>query len=419
MSDADDRQTEAGPGATSSRGSERQASGGPGPTGLSNAVLRRRLVAVLVVVVLALLAVRAVADDANEPPAFTQAAGEEAGEETAEEAEPVRLSVAATGDFLIHSPVFAVALENGGGNRYDFSPMFEQIRPYIEDADLGICHVETPMTDAEPLGYPVFNTPPDLARAIADTGWDLCSTASNHTLDQGQEGIDETTKVLDREGIEHAGSYSSRADSEEPTIVDVEGVKVAFLAYTEMTNGVPLPKPYSVNMAKADEILADAAEAREQGAQVVIVNLHAGDEYVAEPSAGQKKLAERLTKSNDVTAVIGQHVHIVQPIDEVNGKVVVYGEGNLVSNQDVACCPAESQDGIIALLDFVVEGDEARVERARYVPVYVQHPDYTVLPAGDALEDGTGDAAALEESYERTVDVVGSKPARPEPPRLP
>ena len=400
--------------ADTSRESPTQRAAGAGP---SRAVRRRRIVAVVVAVVLAALAVRAVADDANEPPSFTGGSGEETA--AAPEDAPVRFTVAATGDFLIHSPVFAVALENGGGNSYDFAPMFEEIKPYIEDADVGICHVETPMTDAEPIGYPVFNTPPDLAKSIASTGWDVCSTASNHSLDQGQEGIDETLKVLDREGIAHAGSYSSEADSEEPAIVDVNGVNVALLAYTEMTNGVPLPKPWSVNLAKVDEILADAAAAREQGAQVVIVNLHAGDEFVAEPSAAQRKLAERLTKSDDVTAVIGQHVHIVQPIDEVNDKVVVYGEGNLVSNQDIACCPAESQDGIITLLDFVVQGEEARVEQVRYVPVYVQHPDYTVLPVGDALEAGTGDAAALEDSYERTVDVVGKRPAEPEPARLP
>ena len=392
--------------------------GGPGGE-RSRALRRRRLVAATIVAVLALLAVRAVADDANEPPSFTEAAGEKPASEAPEKAEPVRISVAATGDFLIHSPVFEVALQNGGGDRYDFAPMFEEVRPYIEGADLGICHVETPMTGAEPFGYPVFNTPPALARAISQTGWDVCSTASNHTLDQGQEGVERTNRVLDRQDIAHAGSSSSRAESEQQTIIDVKGVKVAFLAYTEMTNGVPLPKPWSVDMAKADEILADAAAAREQGAQVVIVNLHWGDEFVAEPSAGQRKLARRLTRSDDVTAVIGQHAHIPQPIEAVNGKVVVYGEGNLVSNQTAACCPEASQDGIIALLDFVVEGDQARVERARYVPVYVQHPDYTVLAVGDALEAGDGDAATLEASYERTVDVVGRRPARPEPARLP
>lgn len=392
---------------------------GPGAPDRVRAIRRRRVVAAVLLAVVGLFAARAIADDANDPPAFTEA-GDEESATAPEEPEPVRFTVAATGDFLIHSPVFGVALENGGGNRYDFAPMFERIKPYIEDADLGICHMETPMTDAEPLGYPVFNTPPDLARAIESTGWDVCSTASNHTLDQGQDGIDETNRVLDRAGIEHAGSYSSRAERNEPLIMDVQGVKVAFLAYTEMTNGIPLPKPWSVAMTDAKEILDDAATARDQGAQVVIVNLHAGEEYVAEPSETQRKLAERLTRSDNVTAVIGQHVHIVQPIDRLNDKIVVYGQGNLVSNQTVACCPAESQDGIIALLDFVVDGDEASVERARYVPVFVNHPDYTVLPVGDALRDGEGDPAALEASYERTVDVVGEgRGFGPRPAKLP
>jgi poly-gamma-glutamate synthesis protein (capsule biosynthesis protein) len=343
-----------------------------------------------------------------------------AGGGSAAATEPVRFSVAATGDFLIHSLVFERALEYGDGKRYDFRPMFREIRPYIEDADLGVCHVETPMTSAEPIGYPVFNTPPDLARDIAVTGWDVCSTASNHSLDQGQDGIAETTRALDRAGVGHTGSYASRAESRDPLIVDVEGVPVALLSYTEMTNGIPLPKPWSVNVAKADTILADARAAREAGAQVVIVNLHAGEEFVAEPSEFQTELARKLTASDDVSAVIGQHAHIVQPIERVKGKPVVYGEGNLVSNQDALCCPEASQDGLIAVLDFVVEDGEARVEAVRYVPIYVSRPDYTVLPVGDALESGEDDAAALRASYERTVDVVGREPwLRPEPPRLP
>jgi poly-gamma-glutamate synthesis protein (capsule biosynthesis protein) len=386
----------------------------------SRSVRLRRVGALLALAAAALviaLGIRAITDDANEPPAFTEAAEQDAS--AAAETEPLRFTVAASGDLLIHSPVFAVALENGGGDRYDFAPMFEQVKPYVEDADLGICHVETPMTDAEPLGYPVFNTPPDLAKAIASTGWDVCSTASNHALDQGQEGIASTIETLNRAGVEHAGTAASRAQAEEPTIVEVEGVKVALLAYTEMTNGVPLPKPYSVELAKTREILDDARAAREAGAEVVIVNLHAGDEYQPQPSKSQKQLAQALTRSDDVTAVIGQHVHIVQPIEEVNGKPVVYGEGNLISNQDVACCPEASQDGLIALLDFVVDEEGARVERTRYVPTFVGRPDYTVFPVGDALEGGDYDASALRASYERTVDVAGTGAAKPVPPRLP
>ena len=378
---------------------------------------RRRLVALALAVAAVVLVGRAIADDANHPPAFSGAAQEIAAPEAPE---PVRFTVAATGDLLIHSPVFARALENGGGERYAFAPMFKQVKPYIEDADLAICHVETPMTDAPPLGFPVYNTPPDLARAIASTGWDVCDTASNHTLDQGQEGIDQTNQALDRARIEHTGAYSSRAESERPLIVDVEGVKVALLAYTEMTNGIPLPEPWSVNLAKPAEILADARAARQQGAEVVIVNLHAGEEFQQEPSRTQERLAEALTRSDEVTAVIGQGVHLVQPIDRVNGKLVVYGEGNLVSNQDALCCPEASQDGLIALLDFVVDEAGARVEGVRYVPIFVRRPDYVVLPVGDALEAGEEDRSVLRASYERTVDVVGERPGvEPVPPRLP
>jgi hypothetical protein len=411
---------------------ERQRSGPGGEAGRdvlrperlerSRLLRRRRLVALAALVVLAVLGARAIADDANEPPAFTEAARELGGARPSgsEAPGPVRFTVAATGDFLIHSPVFARALENGGGDRYDFAPMLREVRPYVEQADLAICHMETPMTDAPPAGYPVFNAPPDLAPAIASTGWDVCSTASNHTLDQGQEGIEATNRTLDRAGIAHAGSYGSRGQSERPLIVEVAGVKVAFLAYTEMTNGIPLPEPWSVALAKASRILDDARAAREQGAEAVIVNLHAGEEFQAQPSQFQRRLATTLTRSEDITAVIGQHVHLVQPIDEVNGKLVVYGEGNLISNQDVLCCPEASQDGLIALLDFVVDDQGARVESVRYVPVYVRHPDYTVLPVGDALEAGEADRAALRASYERTVDVVGKGPRiRPEPARLP
>ena len=100
----------------------------------------------------------------------------------------VRLVVEASGDLLIHSAVFERALVLGGGRRYNFAPLFAQIRPYIRRADLALCHVETPMTPAPATGYPVFNTPPALATAIRQTGWRACSTAATHTLDQGQTG---------------------------------------------------------------------------------------------------------------------------------------------------------------------------------------------------------------------------------------
>ena len=336
------------------------------------------------------------------------------------ESHSVQLVVEASGDLLIHTAIWERALVLGGGRHFNFAPMFAMIKPYIQRADLPLCHVETPMTPAPPTGYPVFNTPPELATAIRQTGWRACSTAATHTLDQGQTGVDDTIQALDRAGVLHTGSFSSAAAQAAPLITTVKGVRVAFLAYTELTNGIPSPHPWSVNRASAAQILSDAHRARMDGAKVVIVNLHWGDENVTQPSSFQLALAEALTRSPDITAVVGQHVHVVQPIRSLNGKLVVFGEGNLISNETSACCPAASQDGMIVLLTISVDSRGARVTFIHYVPIWVRHPDYVVLPAGSAWRTDPADAADLRASYERTVAVVGRDPRiQPIPDRLP
>jgi hypothetical protein len=111
---------------------------------------------------------------------------------------------------------------------------------------------------------------------------------------------------------------------------------------------------------------------------------------------------------------------VVQPIRRLEGEIVVFSEGNLISDQDAACCAAASQDGLLALLDIVAKGDRARLRRVRYVPVWVSRPDYTVLPVGRGIEAGAADPAALRASYRRTVAVAGHEPGvDPVPPKLP
>jgi poly-gamma-glutamate synthesis protein (capsule biosynthesis protein) len=331
----------------------------------------------------------------------------------------VRLTIEVDGDLLIHSPIFLRARAAGGGGEYDFRPMLREVRPWIRRADLALCHVETPMSEAPPSGYPRFNTPPALARAIRATGWDACSTASNHTLDQGQAGVDATLRALDRAGVRHAGSASSARAAGRVVMLRARGVKVAFLAYTATTNGLRPPHPWSVALARAGAILRDARRARRAGAQVVLVNLHWGTEYRHAPDGQQERLARRLARSPAITALVGQHVHVVQPIRRIAGRWVVFGEGNLLSNQSAACCPAASQDGMLVLLHVVVRGGRSRVERVEYVPTWVRHPDFTVLPVGRALRRGEAPAAALRASWARTTSVVGRGPRlRPVPRRL-
>lgn len=331
-----------------------------------------------------------------------------------------RLTIVASGDLLIHAPIWQRALALGGGTRYDFAPLLRHLRPYVARADLALCQAETPITPAPPSGYPLFNAPPALARAIRATGWDVCGTASNHTLDKGAWGVAATNAELDRAGVRHTGSFAKPEGRRRTLMLRAKGVRVAFLAYTESTNGIPLPHPWSVNLADPERIVADARRARRRGADVVIVNMHWGEEYGHAPSASQLRLADRLTRSPAITAIVGQHAHVVQPIRRVNGKVVVFGEGNLLSNQTAACCPAASQDGLLARLHVVVDGrGRARVPRVDYVPVWVRHPDYAVLPVGEALRRGLADPAALRASYARTVAVAGrGRGIAPVPPRL-
>jgi hypothetical protein len=321
--------------------------------------------------------------------------------------QPVRLTVAASGDLLIHTPVAERALALGGGRRYDFAPLFGPVRRTIAGADLALCHMETPLVPGPVRGYPVFRTPPDLARSIKRVGWDACSTASNHSLDAGQYGIDTTLRALRSAGVKATGTARSARARRRTTIVRVKGLRVAFLSYTAVSNGQAVPHPWSLNWASPGLILRDARRARRRGARIVIVNIHWGAEFVSQVTPQERALARRLTRSPAVDAIVGQHVHVVQPIRRVHGKPVVFGEGNLISNQTPACCPAASQDGLIALIDFVVSpGRPARARRIRYVPTWVRHPDYTVMRATPGSP-----------SWNRTVSVAGRRatigPVRP------
>jgi poly-gamma-glutamate synthesis protein (capsule biosynthesis protein) len=331
----------------------------------------------------------------------------------AKRAKPIRFTVSASGDLLMHQPLLDRARANGGGREYDFRPFFRKVRPYVAGVDLALCHVETPMGPGPPSTYPIFNTPTGLAASIRRSGWDACSTASNHSNDQGQAGIDGTVAALHRRGVGHTGSFASRRASRRPTIVSVHGVKIGFVAYTDATNGIPAPHGWSLNeyaaaspAAGARAILADARRARRAGADAVIVNIHWGTEYARAPNASQLAVAGRLTRSRHVDAVVAQGPHVVQPIRRMNGKFVVFSEGNLVSNQSAAAgLPAATQDGLIALFDFNVRGDRVRVRRVRYAPVWVRPGDYVVLPARAGADPDH--AQALRESYARTVSVAG------------
>jgi poly-gamma-glutamate synthesis protein (capsule biosynthesis protein) len=150
------------------------------------------------------------------------------------------------------------------------------------------------------------------------------------------------------------------------------------------------------------------------------VNFHWGQEFQSQPSAFQLGMARALAGDPDITAIIGQHVHVVQPIVRVDGKLVVYGEGQLLSNQSAACCPVQTEDGMLVFLHINVSSRGSKVTGITYLPTWDRHPDYTVLPIGQALRRHEAPADELRASYQRTTKVVGRIPGEvePLPPRL-
>jgi poly-gamma-glutamate synthesis protein (capsule biosynthesis protein) len=342
--------------------------------------------------------------------------------------ESAPVTIATSGDILIHSPVWYNALDNGGGSTYDFAPMFEAIRPWTEGVDLPVCHLETPLTTGEPSGYPSFATPADLAKGLKAAGWRTCDTASNHTLDRGQEGVDQTISLLEESAIRQTGSASSAKSAVRPLLVEAGPLTVGLLAYTDFTNGGPPEGPWSLNLLPADEpasgkakrVAADAKRAVEAGADLVLVIIQWGDENSTTPNDSQMALARAVTAIPEVAAVSGQGPHVVQPIRRMNGKFVVFSAGNLLSNQSaLAGLPAETQSGLIALFRVRTAGDEPVVARVDYLPTWVRLDDHLVEPVKWGLRNDKANAEALSASWESTVSIAGrGSRIRPIPRRL-
>jgi hypothetical protein len=376
-------------------------------------VRRRRLVAgTLTGIVVALVTFALVSGTGGKVRAAVAGAG--GGPAEPDEPKVQTFDIVATGDLLIHAPVWQRAYRNGNG-RPDFRPMFAAIRPIVRGAALALCHVETPMGAGGESGYPLFNAPPQLANAIAWTGWDACSTASNHSVDKSQYGIETTALALDNAGVRHTGTFRSRRDARRSLILRVRGLRIAFLSYTYGTNGVRIPQRWSVNLISRDKVVRDARRARKRGADFVIANFHWGTEYSHQVNAQQRTLARYLLRHETVDLIVGQHAHVVQTIRRIAGRFVVYGEGNLISNQTSACCPAEAQDGLIAVIHVRAVGREATVTGVDYVPTRVRHPDYVVVPAGlryrQLVRQGqrsSAEAQAMLQSYRGTVAHVGT-----------
>lgn len=353
---------------------------------------------------------------------------------------PLEVTIAAAGDILAHSRLNLTANSYAGGaeGRYDYTPMFEDVTSPISEADLALCHLETPLSpDNTNLSVPdtlVFNTPREMADALAGAGFDGCDFASNHTMDRGITGLAATEQVVRGAGMGYAGPTADedRSGRAEVYEVETEGgtARVGHLAYTYTypnsgtpTTTVPGEAPWLVDASwpnlGSEGILEQARAAKDEGADFVVVSMHWGDEYQAQPTPDQTRIARDLLASDAVDLILGTHVHVIQPCEEVDGKHVAYGLGNFLSNQspdtNANLLPA-TQEGMVATFTLRRDEDGDVTSQMAYRPTRVEivpgprpgpHVIRLVSPE------------AFPQTWERTTATVdllggcGAEPVRP------
>ena len=326
----------------------------------------------------------------------------------------VAFTMAFSGDILSHTPVIAQALANGGTGDYDYRPMFADVQEELSRADLAICVLETPISSSNGRlsGYPTFYAPTQLADGIAAAGYDGCATASNHSIDQAVEGLNSTLAQLDRAGVRHAGMARDEAEANAITTYEVAGVTVAHLSYTYGLNGLVLPEgeEYKVNVTEETAVLEEAARARAQGADLIVLSIQWGNEYQREPTPVQLGQADVFTASGNIDLIVGNHAHVVQPVAVINDVPVIFGLGNFLSNQSGQCCPVETQDGVIIIAH--VEGipsEGLRVVNLEVLPTWVDRTTYTIRHLPDELDDPELDNALrqiYQLSFDRTMEAI-------------
>lgn len=329
-------------------------------------------------------------------------------------------TLVASGDVIPHTSVIERARVDSGGSGHDFRPMFEGVRALVSGADLALCHMGTVYgANGVYSGHPVFRSPPEIAEALAATGYDGCSTASEHSLDDGADGVRRTLDALDGVGVRHAGTARTEAEANGITFLRAGPAQVAHLAYTHAADGNPVPpdRPWTVSRADENRIVADAKAARRVGADVVVVSLHWGTEWQNAPDRRQIALARALTASRtdgrpDIDLILGTHTHVPQPYEKVNGTWVVYGMGDQIAGEmfrDGVPDPRGNQSSV-ARFTFAKParpGGRWEVTKAAFVPHLFDIDAGRIVDLDRALAQG----ADVRGVRDRIRDVVLSRGA--------
>lgn len=305
------------------------------------------------------------------------------------------VTILGTGDVLIHPPLWRQAHRDAlaeGRHGYDFGPMYASIGPDVRRADLAICEEESPLAPPQGpfTGWPQFSSPPQVLTALKRIGYDSCTTASNHSIDEGYAGVKRTLDEIDAAGLAHTGSARSAAEARRPLILTMaNGVKVAQLAYSFGFNGLSRPpgEPWLANLTNIPDILAAARRAKRAGADIVVLSMHWGIEYERLATSLQREQARQLLASPDIDLILGDHAHVIQPMQKIGDKWVIYCMGNLVARHEKPI--DDSREGVLAKFTFTeIRPHVFRVSRAEAIPVWMEiEPELRLVDLPRALAD--------------------------------
>lgn len=250
--------------------------------------------------------------------------------------------IMANGDLLYHDIIYISAKKTDG--TYDFHENFEYVKPWLKQADLVIGDFEgTVNKDHYLAGYPLFNAPGEVMDAIKDAGYQVLDLAHNHILDSQIEGVVSTADAIEKAGMTPIGVYTHEPRDKAPIVIkEVNGIKVALLAYSYGFNGIEQSisqEDYNRYLSDLDEDKMKAEiERAEKEADITIIMPQMGVEYQIEPTEEQKKLYHKMIDWG-ADIIFGGHPHVVEPAETVekNGdkKLIIYSMGNFISNQRI------------------------------------------------------------------------------------
>lgn len=292
--------------------------------------------------------------------------------------EDINIKMTVIGDIMCHNSQYKDAYN---GSTYDFSYVFEDIKNYISSADIAVGNLETTFAGKERgySNYPRFNSPEQLAYNLKDMGIDVLCTANNHSMDTNYSGVVSTLDFLDDAGISHMGTSRTAEEQNQILVKDVNGIKIAFLAFTYGTNGIPVPSAnsYCVNLIDKDLILKQLELAKAQEPDLICVNMHWGLEYQNVQNSDQEDWADFLFE-NGVDVILGSHPHVLQPMEKrtvtledgtTKDCFVIYSLGNFISGQT----KKNTRTSIILNISFTKDGETEKttIGDVSYVPIYM------------------------------------------------